>query len=36
MTPIIDPKLIYLIGLIDRAKHVVDVGCIILVVGLVS
>lgn len=35
MTPIIDPRMIYLIGLIDRASHIIDVGCIILVVALV-
>lgn len=26
MTPIIDPKLIYLIGLIDRARQIMDMG----------
>lgn len=35
MTPIINPKLIYMIGLIDRASQRIEAGCVMLVVGLV-
>lgn len=35
MTPIIDPRLIYLIGLIDRASQIICVGCALLCVAIV-
>lgn len=35
MTPIIDPKLIYLIGLIDRASQIMCVGCVLLCAAVV-
>ena len=35
MTPIIDPKLIYMIGLIDRASQIIGLGAVLLCVILV-
>ena len=35
MTPIIDPRLIYLIGLIDRASQITSLGAVLLCVVLV-